>query len=141
MLSKFVRIAFAALLALGLLACAGPPVDRDTPSGRPERTIRGTTPSKVQGAITNELINMGYQPRARSDQRAVFEKRDGATGILRMIFELVEVDNSVRVIGTYLAINNPGTSGEFVFPYHNSQENGKPLRDVLDKVRAALDKP
>ena len=127
------------IAALVMFGCATQ-VDPGTGSGRPEVLIKGTTASKVQGVLTNEVINMGYAPRSRSDVRAVFDRRQDFRITKRMAFELIEIDGSVRVIGTLHDIVNIGTREEYTVSVHNNVDERKPLMDVLAKAKASLEK-
>ena len=132
---------FLALIASLLVSACETPVNPGTGSGRPELLIKGATASKVQAVLTNEAVNMGYSPLSRSDVRAVFQRKLDFRVTNRMAFELVEIDGSVRVIGTLLAIVNMGKSDEYTVAVHNNKDEQKPLMEVLAKAKAALDKP
>lgn len=103
------RLILVGLLAVALAACAT--VNSNTASGHPEVTVAGSG-AAVKAFITSEMINKGYAPHSSSDEMIVFDKlapaNAGSTWMalsvgpltMRTSFTIVQLGNSVRVVGT-----------------------------------------
>jgi hypothetical protein len=98
------------LLALALAACAT--VKSNTASGKPEITVAGSSAGAVKGYIKSEMMNRGYAPHSSSESLIVFDKlaptNAGSTWMamsvgpltMRTTFTVIEVNGSVRVVGS-----------------------------------------
>jgi hypothetical protein len=142
------------LLLSTLLAGCLATVQHQTASGRPEVTIAGKVARRVQATLTNDMLNLGYVPKARSDTVAVFEKPQEAMSqflfggigeskpVYRLTFDIVESDASTRVVGSYAAVQNPGGGGgrvEKVISLDDIPES-KEIQATLDALRQRIEK-
>lgn len=122
-------------------------VQHSTASGRPEVTIVRKAAKSVLADISNEMVNLSYAPRARSEMTAVFEKDLdraeqlllGSTGgnkpVRRVTYDIIESDTSTRVLATLAIVSDPGGRNEKATPVNDSKESLQ-WQALLDKVKA-----
>ena len=133
------------LCSLLLCSCAAP-VNHNTPSGRPEVSIKGRSGSQVQSEIMNMMLNHRYSIKSSSTNIIVFEKvfdnnvmasfvfgsRYDSTPHARVTFNIFEVGDSTRVIASFEAITNPGSAFERSTPLDNNPDTEKYQKELND---------
>ncbi len=148
-MSRMLSIVAGMLALLGLVGCAAP-VKHLTPSGKPEVTIQGTTPSKVGAYLTNEMLNLGYNITKQSDFLLSFDRpvdnafaaamlgsKYDSTPNARVSYTMAEVSGATRVVADLRFVTNPGSAFErFTDAYHNA--DSKKFQGLLDQAKANL---
>ena len=99
----------------------------NTPSGRPEVTIKNATKKDVTDALVSQMASQGFTIKSVSDYNVVFSKAlDSFSAQLlfgsqydvtpehRPSFMVVETGDAVRIVLTNLIITNPGSAFERV---------------------------
>ena len=120
------KIKFLILLLLPFLltACATP-VIHDSPSGKPEVTISGTTKDAIKDRLTDEMLSRNYTILQSADSMIVFERpiedamaaymfstKLSSTPTTRIAYNLASTKQGIRVIADCSAVSNPGTGFE-----------------------------
>lgn len=149
-MNRLTALIFVLFTAMLLGACAAP-VNHDTPSGRPEVTIRGRVSSQAQAEIMNLMLNRKYSVKSSSPNLIVFEKplegtmnavlfgsQYNTTPYARATFTIFETGESTRVVASFAAITNPGSSFERVTSLDNNQETAK-YQDRLDEIKRRIE--
>ena len=123
---------FILLVPLLFYTCAAP-VRHYTPSGRPEVTINGKVGKQVQSEITNLMLNNRYNVKTSTDTLMVFERpienilaasllssKYDKNPIVRVTFNIIEMETSTRVVASFAAVTNPGSAFERIRPMNNN---------------------
>ena len=148
------RISIGLIILLSAISLAGCPTapTQNTASGRPEVTIPGKSAKAILGTISNDLVNLGYAIRSRTEMNAVFEKPlEGslkfmlagpglADPVYRVTLDFIEMDSQTRVVALLNVVTNPGSKGgspEKVTTAYDEQEH-KRLQALLDSFRDKL---
>ena len=126
------------------------PVQHATPSGRPEVVIPRRSAKAILADISNEMVNIAFEPRTRSEMSAVFEKylerteqlllgAGGKRPVRRVTFDIIESEASTRVLATLSIVSDPGGRDELATPVNDSKESLQ-LQALLDRVKAKNDR-
>jgi hypothetical protein len=120
-----------------------------TASGKPETFIPGASKKQAVDALSNRLIDSGWNVVDVNDYQAIFETQaKGAAGftakimygssgpepVWRMTAKFLELSDGIRVISNLELVSNPRTGRE----QRTELNSGKPRRQVqelLDAVR------
>lgn len=148
MIERRVLLLTSTLAVASLSACLTTPVQHATASGRPEVTIARRGAKSLLADITNEMVNIAYVPRTRSETVAVFEKDldraeafiiSGGPGenkpVRRVTFDIVESETSTRVLATLSIVTDPGGRKEKATPVNDSKESFQ-WQQLLDRIKA-----
>ncbi|NLH39902.1 MAG: hypothetical protein GX445_07565 [Elusimicrobia bacterium] len=113
------------LLCALLTGCATAPVKLNTPSGRPEVTIFGSTKKKISNTIINRELSKGWDLKSQADSLLVFTRKNTELGTQllfgsrydsvpesRITFTLVEIEDAIRVLLKGEIVTNPGSTFE-----------------------------
>jgi hypothetical protein len=146
-LGTFGPLAFSLLVLTG---CATP-VHHETPSGRPEVTIQGNLAKAVQGEITNEMLNRGYNVKSSGETLLVFERpidnamasvllgsQYDSTPSARITYSIVESMNTTRVVASFVAVTNPGSAFERLTPLNNNPDTVE-YQALLNDIKTRLE--
>lgn len=141
---------FVFMITIMMGACAAP-INHATPSGRPEVTIRGRVSSQVQSEVMNLMINRKYSVKSSSVNILVFEKpiegtmaavlfgsQYNTTPHARATFNIFEVGDSTRVVASFAAITNPGSSFERTTSLDNNPESAN-YQTRLDEIKQRIE--
>lgn len=104
--------------------------------------------------ITNEMVNVSYTPKTRSELSAVFDKRlstaesfvIGAPGdahpVRRVTYDIVESDASTRILASLSIVRNPGAGNgrPETASVQNTSSESLLWQQLLDKVKSRLEK-
>ena len=116
------KMVVAAALAAGLFGCAT--AAPNTPSGRPEVTLKATPPAAVKSFIADAMINRGYSLFRDSDVQITFDKTGTSLGAimlstgwggaphLRVSYSLLQQGPTLRVVADMALIQNAGSGFE-----------------------------
>lgn len=143
-------LSISIISAVALVGCATP-VRHDTPSGRPEVTIRGNLAKPVQGEITNAMLNRGYNVKSSAETLLVFERpidnamacvllgsQYDSTPAARVTYSIVESMDTTRVVASFAAVTNPGSAFERVTPLNNNPDTAE-YQALLNDIKARLE--
>ena len=147
---RIVKSFVLVLLIFMILSCATTPLR--TASGRPEVSINGVTREDVSNALINEMVNAGFTLYQADEYKLCFKKKEKNILVnvffgsrfnpiteFRIIFNLIEFPNYVRVIATSaLIVTNPGSA----FERENEVMGGKvasQLQEILEKIKQKLE--
>lgn len=149
-MNMLIKCLVVSLLFVTMGACAAP-VKHDTPSGRPEVSIRGRVGSQVQSEIMNMMLNNRYGIKSSSTNIIVFEKpfdnvmasvlfgsKYDSTPCARVAFNIFEVGDSTRVVASFAAITNPGSSFERSTPLDNNPDTVK-YQTGLNEIKQRIE--
>lgn len=138
--------------AMTMLSACATPVQHNTPSGKVEATIRGTSKATVKDRITDQMINKGYSVTRSDDSVITFDRpvddvmasvllgsRYDGTPNARIIFNLIQTKGAVRVVVDCMAVTNPGSSFERKTPLNNTPETAR-IQDWLNNIKTSLEK-
>jgi hypothetical protein len=142
-----------ALVVAAYTAHAGSTV-HNTPSGRPEVTIDGKVAKVALGEITNEMINVSYLPKIRSETGAIFDKPldrgeafliggiGEARPVRRVTFDIIELDTSTRILASYSIVTNPGGGNGRAekATVHDDTNESVQWQEILNKIKSRIEK-
>ena len=137
------------ILAIFLAGCATTPSLR-TASGKPEVTIPSTSKKAVFDALTNAMIQQGYEVKNITDYSAVYGKKTDSilasmllgsqydsTPEARVAYTVVDTSEGVRVVAALQMITNPGSAFERVTDLSQSA-NAQSWQTFLENLRGSL---
>lgn len=117
---------FGFIISILFGGCAGM-MRLNTPSGKPEVTLKNRSMKEVKDALVREMLNQNFTIKSTSDYTIVFSKpmdsflasfllgsRYDATPEHRVTAMIVESNNGVRIVLTNQGITNPGSAFERV---------------------------
>ena len=143
------RIAIVGGFVIILTGCATTP-QLKTASGKPEVTIPNTTKKVIFDALTNAMIQQGYEIRNINDYSAVYGKRTNSilasmllgsqydsTPEARVAYTIVDTSEGVRVVATLQMITNPGSAFERVTDF-SQQPDAQSWQSFLENLRDLL---
>lgn len=128
--------------AVGLLSgcLANMPVRLDTPSGQPEVTIAAEK-KRVIAALTNRMLDKGWQVKSADEHRVVFKRVDDSIGGMAMFgtnfngfpearaeYSLVDSEGGVRVVCNLKMVSNPGSGFE-----QETEMRGRPAMEAAQE--------
>lgn len=141
----------AIMMMAGLTACATP-VKHDTPSGKAEATIRGTSATTVKNRLTDLMLNKGYTVTRSDDLVVAFDKpidnalaaaflgsKYDSTPNARISYNLIQSKGAVRVVADCMAITNPGSAHERKTSF-NDHADTLNVQRWLNDIKASLEK-
>jgi hypothetical protein len=145
---------FALIFALtSLLTSCAAPIVHNTPSGRPEVTIRDVHLTDVSAKLTGQMIDRGYIIKSAQPAVMIFEKpinnlgaamlfgsRYDSTPFARVTFMLVESEQQTRVVGSLAVITNPGSAFEHQTSFDQSQDSAN-IQQALNFLKLSMEKP
>lgn len=133
-----------------LSGCAAPQ-PLPTASGKAEVTIKAPK-ARIQGALTNVLINAGASIQQVTEFFVVGGKRTDSVGKSlffgskydsipedRIRFDIVEMPEGVRVVATCMIVTNPGGGFENVTTMNPGAAIYKDLQKGLDLMKTKLE--
>lgn len=139
---------FATLLAAFLVACAAPPQQLATPTGKPEKTFKGLTKKQVTDAIVASALSKGSQVKSVNEYMVVLARRADSTAAqllfgsrydsvpeARVTLNLVDIPGGVQVYGRGDMVTNPGSAYERITPLNGGDaEIQKSLEDIARRL-------
>ena len=141
-------IAIVAVAAMLVAGCQT--VKHDTPSGKPEVSIRA--PSKdVKTALVGTLVNLGYSIKHDSDFQIVLERpvdnvmanvllgsQYDPTVEARVTATFLEMNGSTRVISELGIVRNGGSAFEQVDNFNNSRDS-QGIQNIMADIKVGLE--
>jgi hypothetical protein len=148
MMLKKPSISVIALIAI--VGCATP-IRHDTPSGRPEVTVRGNLAKPIHREITNAMLNRGYNVKSSTETLLVFERpldnamasvllgsQYDSTPAARITYSIVESMDWTRVVASFAAVTNPGSAFERITPLNNNPDTAE-YQALLNEIKVRLE--
>jgi len=143
------KLFFSFFLALIVVGCAAPAPQLLTPSGNPEVTIQGGTKKQVIDRIVNGLTAQGMKLKNVNDygvtvtkraddfaSKFIYGSRRNSVPELRMMFTVIESNNSSRVFAIAEMVTNPGTGDEHVSDV--TADNRQDLQILLENLKKSF---
>jgi hypothetical protein len=137
-----------AAAALSLFGCATD-APLTTPSKRPEVTIQDASRKEVVEALTGMMIDNGYLVKSIGDYTAEYARRMPGAGSARLFagssydstpeakahFDIVDSQQSVRVVASLMLVRKPGGASESVTDLSRGGADARDCQRLLEKLR------
>ncbi|MFN3827809.1 MAG: hypothetical protein ACK4NR_09325 [Micavibrio sp.] len=142
---------FTVIMSVVLAGCATP-IQHNTPSGKVEVTIKGTSKSTVKDRITDSMINRGYSVTKSDDTVISFDRpvdspmaavffgsRYDSTPNARVAYNIIQTKGAVRVVADCSIVTNPGSAFEKKTNMNNNAATAD-IQSWLNEIKINLEK-
>lgn len=138
------------LVAVAMSVSGCQTIKHDTPSGKPEVSVRAST-KDVKMAFVGTLVNLGYSVKRDSDFQIVLEHpvENVMANILmgseydptveaRVTATFLEMNGSTRLIAELGIVRNGGSAFEQVDNFTNSRDS-QGIQNVMNDIKSGLE--